>query len=180
MAHINYPVTAIRHDGYTIVAATPEEAASFHNLRPGNKHVERYSIFGWTFQEDAVRYYDWILRDALGKVVQVEDLPDSPRCRPYWEQRTKAHRRAAEMGLPIPGTGHRFRGRYYRGYNTNIAARAEEAALDADLKEWGVYDFNVGRRRNKKLPQIYDDVGHRNYDRNWKRNRRTRWKAGPA
>lgn len=177
MAHLAYPVTAIREDGFTMVAATPEEAAAFHNLDVGPKHVE--VVFNdWDYSKHITRS-TWVLRDAYGDPVDPYDLPQPPRRRSWWASRAEGARQAAERGLPIPGTSNRYSKRWaWRSFDMNIKARAEEAALASDMEEWGVAEYNVGRKHNHKLPKIYDDVGHRHYDRNWKRSRRTRWKAG--
>lgn len=177
MAHLAYPVTAIRDDGFTMVAATPEEAAAFHTLAIGPKHVE-VSFSDWDYSKHTT-YHTWVLRDAYGAPVDPYDLPGRRRRSSWWASRAEKARAAAERGLPIPGTGNRRSGRWsWRSYKMNVKARAEDAALEADMKEWGVEEFNVRRRRHCKLPQVFDDVGHRHYDRNWKRSRRTRWKAG--
>ena len=179
MAHLAYPVTAIRDDGFTMVATTPEEARDFNRLRIGDKHVEmsRHEWDGSTHYT----YYRWILRDVYGDAVDPGDLPQPIRRRPWWTTRSEAARAAAERGLPIPGTSGRRSYRWsWRSFDMNIAARAADAALDDDLAEWGVEEFKAGRRRHRKLPQVWDDVSHRHYDRNWKRSRRTRWKAGAA
>lgn len=175
MHDIAYPLVAIRDDGTTIIAATPDEAVAFNQLRPGTHHVHAYLGF-----DDRLRFdrTEWIVRDHFGRIVHQAELPheDRPR-RARLQRRLDAVRDAAARGLPIPGTGPRRRlSRGYRGYRTNIAARAAEAALAADLADWDVEDVRVGRARNHDLPQVWDDVDWRRGRRSWKDQRRTQWR----
>jgi len=76
----------------------------------------------------------------------------------------------------VPGTGRLSNySRGYRAYRINIAMRASEAALEDDLRDWGVESMNVGRVRAATLPQVWDDVAWRCGHRSWKNHRRTRW-----
>lgn len=182
MKELLYPLVAIHHDGETIVADTREEAIGFRRLRPEAKHVSHWRPFvgfrnGEAVYEDRTTHHEWIVRDAEGGVVLHEELPERPRSPARWRRaRIEAVRIAAERGLPIPGTGSRRR-RHFRRFAMNVAMRADEAGLDADLAEWGLEGVTVGRKRAKlKLPQVWDDVAWRRTVRNWKDCRDTQWR----
>jgi hypothetical protein len=183
MNDLVYPLVAIREDGLTCIADTPEEASEFNHLRPGPKHVEAYSYIqritsqGAVWGESVTRW-KWIVRDDAGRVVLHEDLPrfDKPR-RGWFTKRLVAAQAAAERGLPIPGTGSRRRySSGYRAFAVNISMRAAEAGLAADLDDWGVGHMNVGRRRSHRLPKVWDDVAYRSDRRCWKQHRSNRWR----
>lgn len=183
MTDLAYPLAAIHDDGTTIIAATPIEAAAFNRLRPGPKHVDSIMWIaaigreGPIWRTSTVRH-EWIVRDHHGATVLHEDLPstDAPR-RGWLRRRLVEAQDAAARGLPIPGTGARRRySSGFRGFRTNIAMRAAEAALADDLVDWGVANARVGRVRAHDLPQVWDDVAWRANRRSWKDARRTQWR----
>jgi len=183
MTDFVYPLVAIRDDGETIIATSPQDAAAFNRLRPGPQHVQGYmwvsghSPSGPIWRESLTRH-EWIVRDHYGDTVLHEDLPrsDAPR-RGWLRRRIMEAREAADRGLPIPGTGRRGRySRGYRAYRTNIAMRAAEAALADDLEAWGVPHARVGRSRAYDLPQVWDDVPWRADRRSWKHYRPSQWR----
>lgn len=183
MIDFTYPLTAIRDNGETIVAVSPEQAAAFNYLRPGPKHVESVlwisaiTRAGPVWRKHTI-HHEWIVRDHHGAVVLHEDLPRTNAPRHGWlRRRLLEAREAAERGLPIPGTGVRRRYRHgYRTFRFNIAMRAAEAALRDDLAEWGVPTARVGRIRSHTLPQVCDDVQWRSDRSCWKNYRRTQWR----
>lgn len=183
MPDFAYPLIAIRNDGATITAYTPEEASAFNRLRPGRHHVERIHYIavmgrdGPVWRESTVRH-EWIIRDDHGRIVLHEDLPSTDAPRGGWRRRRLVEaQEAAERGLPIPRTGRRHRySSGYRAFRTNIAMRAAEAALDQDLADWDIATAKVGRRRAHDLPQVRDDVEWRSGRRCWKDYRGTQWR----
>lgn len=183
MTDFTYPLTAIRDDGKTIIAATPIEAAAFNRLRPGPKHIVAYMWIAAIRRDGPVwqtstTAYEWIVRDHYGKTVLHEDLPRTDARRiGVLRRRVIDARTAADRGLPIPGTGARRRySSGYRDFRTNIAMRAAEASLRDDLADWGVANARVGRTRVHDLPQVWDDVEWRSNRRSWKDTRRTQWR----
>lgn len=183
MPDFTYPLVAIRNDGTTITAHTPEEACAFNRLRPGHCHVERILYIaamgrdGPIWRESAV-HHEWIVRDDHGRIVLHEDLPSTDAPRSGWLRRRLVEaQEAAKRGLPIPRTGRRRRySSGYRAFRTNIAMRAAEAALAHDLADWEITIPNVGRRRAHDLPQVWDDVEWRSGRRCWKDYRDTQWR----
>lgn len=174
MTDFTYPLAAIRADGTTIIATTPDEAVAFRRLNPGPMHAE--GQYDWQGRLIHFRH-EWIVRDHHGRVVLHAELPDDRIRTPWYARRLALAQAAAERGLPIPGTGSRRRySSGYRAYRTNMAMRAAEAALADDLADWGVPDVRVGRRRAHDLPQVWDDVAYRTGRRSWKLNRLTRWR----
>lgn len=184
MTDPTYPLTAIRDNGETIVAATPIEAAAFNRLRPATHHVQSHLYItamrsdGPVWRESVTRN-EWIVRDAYGEVVHAHDLPDQGSRRRAWlMRRVDEARHAADRDLPIPGTGKKHRySRGYRGFRTNIAMRAAEAALRDDLDNWDLANAHVGRRRSHDLPQVWDDVAYRYKLTSWKNHRNTQWRV---
>lgn len=183
MTDFVYPLVAIRDDGETIIARSPDEAAAFNRLRPGPRHVQGFmwisgrSPAGPVWRESVTRH-EWIVRDHLGAVVLHEDLPRTTAPRHDWLRRRAIEvQKAAERGLPIPGTGRSVRySRGYRAFRKNVAMRAAEAALDDDLEAWGIPHARVGRRRVPGLPQVWDDVPWRADRRCWKDYRSAQWR----
>lgn len=92
-----------------------------------------------------------------------------------WEFRSKIRLEAEERGLPIPYTGKRRGGHYYRRNTYLPIVRAAVAAEDDDRE-----DNRYGARVKGAIripPNPWDDRPIRALkDRNWKRFRRTRWK----
>lgn len=173
-----YPIAAIRDDGTTILARTPEEALAFHRLHVWEKHVHAYiGMDGWLRSER----HEWIMRDDHGCVLLAEDLPERPRRHIGWYERNlRRIRHAAERGLPIPlGEKRIDRARNRRAFRMNVAMRGADLALDADLAEWGVDHMQVGRMRTRKLPQVGDDIAWREPRRCWKRYRDSQWRQRP-
>jgi len=127
---------------------------------------------------ESVTRHKWIVRDHHGAVVLQEDLPCNTIRRESWmRRRIRVAQEAEARGLPIPGTGRSVRySRGYRDYAINIAMRSDEAALDADLAEWGVGHLRVGRKRALDLPQAWDDVYYRRDRRCWKDRRANQWR----
>lgn len=182
MTYPTYPLAAIRDDGITVLAYTEDEARGFRRLHADVAHVHHYEAFagfrdGEPLYETRTDRHEWIIRDDEGRIVQHAELPDFERGVGWMGRRLRLAQAAAERGLPIPGSGKRRRyGAGYRLFRINTAARAAEAALSTDLKDWGVSHMKVGRVRTHLLPQIWDDVPWRSNRRCWKDNRRTRWR----
>ncbi len=178
-----YPLVAIRDDGTTITATSPDEAAAFNRLRPGRQHVHGFMWIsaigpsGPIWREQVTRH-EWIVRDDHGATVLHEDLPRTDAPRMGWLRRQlRDAQDAAARGLPIPGTGRRRRhSAGYRSFRTDLAMRAAEAALAGDLADLGFEGMRVGRTRAPELPQVWDDVPWRSRRRCWKDYRATQWR----
>jgi hypothetical protein len=124
-----FPITAINRGGETRIFYDAEALWAFIRDR-NNGNVGGYwtESYGWRFNDrpralikvcdnadsrfwtDIYRN-DWILRDDRGRAVDKERIPAPPfqsksKWLARWNQRYGGKDRAAELGLPIPGTGH--------------------------------------------------------------------------
>ena len=153
-------------------------------------HVEYHIIGNPTRAE-------WIARDFRGRVileahlqaalrVQREinrGLSDAEICDHTLLSRTYRSRfhqtpqaiRAAELGLPIPNTGKRGRGNWYRRPHHIASWRDWDNLEDAKAEVASEYGVNL-RGKAHRPPSSWEDrvrADHRN--RNWKEFRKTRW-----
>lgn len=91
--------------------------------------------------------------------------PRSPRGR-------QIHR-AIELGLPVPGTGKRSGGHMWRRPSHHSIHRFAEAFFIDDRME----DIRIRKARVKLPPTCWDHlIISANFNRNWKRHRRTQWR----
>lgn len=177
--NIEYPVYFIHRDGHVFVAVDEETAAQCRI--DGEKHrtpVRRIGENGVPERTLLVEA-EWIARDALGGIVAPNDIPRPRRRRGWWTRRLEEAALAAAKGLPIPGTGRNF-GRTsssYRRIGAHYGERRDNAALDVEIAEAGLEARHVLRMR-KVGPAPYEDASWRKNQRNWKAQRRTRWKEG--
>ena len=171
-----YPIAAIRDDGTTMLARTPQEAMAFHRLHVSEMHVHAYVGYDDRLWRER---YEWIMRDDHGQVVLQNDLPERPRLRAGWRERQiQAVRHAAERGLPIPLEERRIsRARNRRSFRMNVAGRSADLALTDDLAEWDVDHLRVGRVRTRKLPQVGYDIAWRAPRQCWKQYRDSQWRS---
>lgn len=185
------PFTLIGSNGDTVVFGDLETLAVYcRNARImiGPAHVYEMNLFdsvkdgvhycsrlnpSWS----SIRYYDWIVRDLMGRRVLERDLPARAH-RPYRGEWDELKWEAEARGLPIPGTGRshkRYWKSHYRRMRFVAVWRASEAAVQHDRDE-GV---RVNGRLHRAVPpNSWDDYrrGGSVYDRSWKRNRKTRWR----
>jgi hypothetical protein len=169
MANFCPPFLLIRIDG--VVDEFDDQlsvaAAAMHRRIFISTHHVFHTDYGDTVTSN------WIVRDSLGQIVTADDLAAvMPSRRNWWSKRFGLVRQAMERGLPIPRTGRRHRGHYFRrnrfiGYNRACAAAA------ADERDWPTRPTG----KVAYLPTNYDDipVSVRD-DRSWKRFRSTQWK----
>lgn len=115
-----------------------------------------------------------VCRSEHGDVVSVDELRVAAGLRrsfrfSWWrEQRPEDYRCA-----PVPGV-HKSAGyHYFRHPQTQRELRGQVAYLD-HLHEHGLNSARVGRVRD--VPSAWDDIP-RHVDHNWKRHRRTRYRA---
>lgn len=182
------PFTLIRAGGAeTYVFDNMNALASFvsqYRIRVEEYHVSSIAdkvfrdykslgFFGYT-----PTYNDWIVRDDLGQIVTDNDLYERPNYHTRWwykGEREKLH--AAELGLPIPGTGKRRR--WWRGCYRNMRhmskTRAMAISIDCEREENVRIKGNLDNKNNYIDP--WDDYprGSR-YNHNWKQYRKTQWK----
>lgn len=170
---IEYPIDLIHRDGSIFRLDTPEAASKY---RYSFDRHHRQAVRFWNGQHDDVRLVenDWIARDALGAVVDSQDIPEAAR-RPWWLRALRETQHAAERGLPIPGTGG-HNTRYRRTVGRYVAETARNLELDDELAEAGLSGMRVCRKRRIAHCR-YDDAERRFPQRCWKEQRRTRWKA---
>ena len=173
MTTFEYPLHAIRSDGR--VHHVPDEEAArrlgrgfgLHHVDPGIIYRDMpHLVFGASRNE-------WIVRDDWGAVVAPDDLPTPSRRDPWWKKRHDQARHAASVGAPIPGTGRRVYGRHRRRIQQGLQTLAATAAFMDDLNDLGLAGYRVAR-----VPERVDArcLPHRSEERNWKTQRRTRWK----
>ena len=132
---------------------------------------------GATVREVSVHRSNWVLRDAVGRVIGHEELHDAAEelRRERWRARMKARPLTrwsiSLLGLewegsgPVPGTGRRHGGHYFRHPRTHAENR-QNAFVDREAGEVGPR----GARRHS--PTAWDDFGISSRgDRCWKRHR---------
>lgn len=112
-------------------------------------------------------YADFIMRDDAGSPLVIGDLAPVRRRRPYYRQAMMTW----NGGGPVPYTGRRRGGHYFRHVKTTNERRAAQLVDDTDVAP-------RGRRNANNLANSWDDyyVTSRE-DRNWKRFRKTQFKA---
>lgn len=144
-----------------------------------NFTVHRPTDYGFDHAGNFI-YYDYIVRDETGATITVDELKDARTNHPSskWlrdrisaEEFAKKHFRE----LPVPYTGSRGWGSYYRHIRTtqerceNDFLKYDEDAIEYDIKPRPV--------RARGLRNAWDDIGRSDYrDHNWKRHRKTQWK----
>lgn len=127
-----FPLTAINANGETRIFNDADSFRKFAfdraNGGVGAYWMEAYQHFGSVrlirlYQESTIRerWYpsaaknNWIVRDNRGRVVDKQDFY-IPYVWPYGYRWTAERQKAAENGLPIPGTGKR---RWHRKSSTH-------------------------------------------------------------
>jgi hypothetical protein len=119
----------------------------------------------------------YILRSDFGDTLTAVDcaaINRDPEENLSWRFRRPAFRTWNGEG-PVPYTGRRGRGRYYRRMGT-VAEHRAAAAAASQLREGDEPPFRAARN-SRNLPSAWSDL-HRSAqkDRSWKRFRTTRWK----
>lgn len=102
-----YPLNAIHKDGRVVLLYTIEEARAFIGKygRWYDRHVESYWGINQYGLYRETKTNGWIVRDDRGRTVPVKDIEYQYPAYWWYNQRIAEARRAAEKGLPIPGTG---------------------------------------------------------------------------
>lgn len=144
----------------------------------GLKHSERTPPF-----IDRFRTFEWIVRDSVGRPVPPEDVWSAGQ-KPYVSHRDELQRKAAERGLPIPYTGvRRWRYRYRDGFH--IALHRHIRGMEVDVRDDPDFDevpastlakWSRWRGGIPPNPWAAEEPMARQPYRNWKLNRRTRWR----
>jgi hypothetical protein len=127
---------------------------------------------------------DWIFRDDCGCSVPLRVLLSAHEearrnnrvslgAGHYHGRSLTQRQRAAELGLPIPGTSSHNTRKYFRHPKTMAENRAGVAAT-ADRSE--VPDMGAKIRVRNLLPTAWDDIP-RSRECSWKRHRGTQWKV---
>lgn len=140
------PITAIHRDGRTIVfggwvdflrwAAKVPFDEKFSDPRPAG-----WTLTGWS---RGFPRTEWIVRDNNGKPLVKDKIDFSPIETPWWKAYYKQHRRAAELGLPIPDTAHRH-------YQRHKAPQKKNSGYLRRARDWvrGKYDqLDLGEAEN--------------------------------
>jgi hypothetical protein len=115
--NILYPVVALNRDGTTELLYNHEEVCEFVRKRRVGATWELRTYRRLYFRGEFIRDYftksfDWILRDDLGRKLDPDYFPTTYSVGYWskrWEKRQEDKSHAAEVGLPIPGTGKRKR-----------------------------------------------------------------------
>lgn len=169
---IEYPIYFIRADGHVVVANTPDDCRGW-SVAAKHRHPHGVHFSNGEF-EIRIAENEWIARDALGAVVLTSDLPRDERHYAWWARSDERARRAAELGLPIPGTGTSTTC-YRRRPRIRLSEDRAQRCLAYDLVEAGLYPTDV-RRGKRVANDPWDDGCRRRPQRCWKEQRRTRWK----
>lgn len=153
---------AVRHIGYAVLSFK----GSFENMR-ANWAGRPYCL------NDS-----HIVFDDLDLVVPVAVLKHTyenlPTDRSYSRWLYKRHSRPEHFRcMPVPYTSSSGNYSCYMRYPRTTQERREAAHLEADeeLREYGVRP----RRKGRSIPTAWDDI-LRQTEKNWKRQRRTRWR----
>ncbi len=116
----------------------------------------------------------WCAFDSDGSLVLHEAVCPESRYSGFgrvWCRFGDQAARAVELGIPVPGTGKRRGGHWFRRPR-NVGVRRAQAGDRVDLR-----DAMGGRMRlGHRPPSDYDDVPISQNGHSWKRSRRTRWR----
>lgn len=163
------PFILIRNDGWA--AEFSDLVTLCSAIREAKICVEKYHVV--YFHDADIEQYIWIVRDDNGNIVTQDDICNAvPRRRDWLERHNRILTQAAVIGLPIPYTGKKRHGGYFRAPKTfNILKSISAIMVDerhSDIRPKG---------KIKIVPNSWDDITKSsNYNRNWKRNRKTKWK----
>lgn len=173
------PVTLIAVSGEKLSYASLEEALICLSLAWLRSHVGPHFVESRQHWQPGaaplVTYHHWeyILRDANGRTITRADIEacHEARRRTYWLARYGS----GYSGVgPVPGTGRRPNHRYYRALQATQERRWSIPVREADEPA------PRGARKFDNIPNSrYADrcLWDSRENHNWKRYRKTRWKA---
>lgn len=139
-----YPLIAIHSNGYTELLYSIDEVHNF--IRKYGQFYEQH-VYWWNRYVGLTlvstkETHPWIVRDDRGRVVKYDDVRQQWPMYWHYNKRQAAIRKAAEQGLPIPGTGgyrkcwkmnHTAKKNSGKGHRNRNRARCEY-----ERKEYGI------------------------------------------
>ena len=135
-----YPLTAIHMNGETKLLRNKEDAVNFYykHGRWHTYHGEVHPLYEYYYRKVWISH--WIVRDDWGRPVDYNDIKPVYNYSSYWKRRQKEVRRCKELGLPIPGTGRRWKRRTHNApakKNGGTLQRARAASkYKQEIKEY--------------------------------------------
>lgn len=181
--HYESPITVFSVEGdswhYKSKKALLKEVGYRWIMNNVGKHFSEFSGWtpictasGWVCGEPTYRHFKYIIRDGEGSCITHGDFAElvaAKRRKVYW-LRMKWEKWNGEG--PVPGIGRPRGGHHFRRLKT------------INERRWSIPMVEEGepapraRRNHTNLPTTWDDfqISSRE-DRNWKRYRKTQWKA---
>lgn len=170
--HITYPITLVDYEGNVYLIDHNEairiarDVAYGRIILKGTPLEERTGFYGP--RPDGSNVY--IARDFYGALITTATWPDQPAYRR--SRRSKEVARAMELGIAIPHTACYKRGRWASN-KAQFREVRQQIGHDEQIKAAGANDNGLARKREN--PGW--DRSYRHIERNWKKQRRTQWKA---
>jgi hypothetical protein len=169
--------------------------AEFDNLKDAAIHLGRWGLLcsygevrriGNEFYDTSIsfldlhgRSFDYVLRTEFGDKITLDELRAAhPRKKAWWAVRRDQEQEFVEKNFrngPVPYTGNRRYGHYYRRPKTTAERRdAIDVLNDEEMKEYGIRPR--AKRGFRSLPNAWDDVPCSRRGNNWKNYRKKQWK----
>lgn len=169
------PVT-VEYDGETTVHETLVAAAGRYGSLSLSKDGSRVMKGASFLSEGAkIRFIDFFGHAFDPEEVLLAADEADRLWKKRWLLRRMAGRTAPFREAPVPRTGKRGGGRYYRRMKTTQERREALGLLaDAEAAEYGVKARPA--RNGSNLPHAWDDFPIQRDDRSWKRFRKNQWK----
>lgn len=172
--HVTYPITLVDHLGNVQLLDQNDAARLAREIRYG------YIILKGTSLEDRFRLRlhgpnidgsnVYTARDFYGVLITNLTWPVKPN---GWRRYVDPQKiRAAELGLPIPHTACWKKGRSASN-KAQFREVRQQVGHDEQIRATGANDNGLSRKRDE--PGW--DRCNRHYERNWKSQRKTQWKA---
>ena len=172
--HVTYPITLVDHLGNVQLLDQNDAARLARKVYWGDIILKGTSL------EDRFRlhYRDpnidgsnvYTARDFYGVLITNTSWPIKPD---FWRGYVRKEvKRAMELGLPIPHTACWKKGRSASNKSQFREVR-QQVGHDEQIRATGANDNGLSRKRDE--PGW--DRCNRHYERNWKSQRKTQWKA---
>lgn len=191
-SEIVYPVMAVnlRH-GYSTLLRNADELLNFFKTNRGfQKKVPQFYFLRMSvyspppymkageLADIGYNGWTWRLLDDAGRIVYADVIKQE--IEKTWKVKYRKEKGHKFRNGPVPHTGHKSWGGYYRSIHTTAEIRANFTLCDTGFAEDEDDDYIIdsmvaksGKARH--LPTAWDDIVKVN-ERSWKRHRKTQWK----